>query len=136
VTIFHPTASGGLDKAILRRLVRTHVIPLAKACYDRALRKDDRLAGSLELVFEVSRGEVVAASIEKSSFGVPELEACVTDAVFTIDVPRVVETDREITMVRYPLSFVVEGATVTDEVKPEPKPADPNDPLEGILDAR
>ncbi len=129
-------ASGSLDKAIIRRLVRTYVIPKAKACYDRALRADDKLTGSIELVLELSRGEVATARVERSTFAGRELDQCVAEAAYTMDVPRVAGASREvINVVRYPLTFVVEGARgeVKDDGTPPPQPApDPNDPLEGL----
>lgn len=99
--------TGTLDKAIVKRLIETYVVPQAKACYDRELRKNNRLRGALVLEIEIARGEVQHAEISSSSFVGAAIETCVVDAAFAMRVPRVaLGADPEtVGVARYPLRF-------------------------------
>ena len=127
--------TGDLDPDIVWRLLRTTMLPRAKACYDRALRGHPDLGGGLDLVVEIARGEVTTASIHGSSLGDGDLERCVLDAAFALDPPRIALGDEPdaITIARYPLTFrVVRAAgSVSDEQRPALPPTGA-DPLDGL----
>jgi hypothetical protein len=130
--------TGELDSAIIKRLITTYVVPKAKICYEKALRKKSGLSGSLTVVVEIARGEVQFATVDRSTFPGSKLEACVTDAGYSIQVPRVALGDDEesIGVARYPLTFrqtngktdIETGADDDGKVPP----IDVNDPLGGL----
>jgi hypothetical protein len=114
--------TGELDGDIIQRLLSSHVVPKARACYEKMLRGDHRLTGSLVVVVEVARGEVQYAAVERSSFPATfsgrsgtanandmndALHACVIDAAYGMQVPRVALGDdpETINVARYPLRF-------------------------------
>ncbi len=99
--------TGQLDRNIIERLITTHVVPKARACYEKELRGNYKLRGSLTVVVEIARGEVQDASVVRSTFGSGRIESCVADAAFTIQVPRVALGDDQETVgvARYPLRF-------------------------------
>jgi len=99
--------TGTLDEAIVKRLIETHVLPKAKACYNRALRQDNRLRGALTLVVEIARGEVQHVEITGSTFTGANIEACVAEAAYGIRVPRVALGDdpETVGVAHYPLRF-------------------------------
>lgn len=102
--------TGSLDRAIVRRLLRTYVFPKAKACYQRALSAKPNLTGSLILYMEIARGEVQQADIRRSTF-TNSINDCVEKAAYGVQVPRVaIGSDPErVSVVRYPLGFRVQG---------------------------
>ena len=99
--------TGQLDRGIIARLLKRHLAPRARACYEDALRRDPALAGSLTVVLEMARGEVQHAEVVRSTFPATGMEACVARAAYAIQVPRVtLGDDTEIVGVaRYPLTF-------------------------------
>ncbi len=107
----HYRRTGELDQAIIGRLIERHVLPKAKACYDRALRQHPRMTGSLVVVIEIARGEVQFAETVESTFAGSGIEACVTNAAYSIPVPRVALGDdpETIGVARYPLAFRPRG---------------------------
>jgi hypothetical protein len=121
--------TGELDEAIVRRLMQTFVVPRARQCYQLALREDPRAIGSIDLVVEMSRGEVSHAYITASTFRSAAVDLCVIDAAYQIQVPRVGVGDaREAVVVaRYPMSFKLseQGVQVSDEKRAPVAPADP-----------
>jgi hypothetical protein len=104
--------TGELDRGIIQRLLTTHVVPGARACYEKALRSDQNLGGSMVVVVEIARGEVQHARVEKSTFPGAGIEACVAEAAYSMQIPRVALGDdpETIGVVRYPLSFKKQGA--------------------------
>lgn len=125
--------SGTLDKSIVERLIRTHVLPKAKACYDRALKRDPSLAGAVMLYLELGRGEVQWAEVRESSFPNAGVEECLAEAAYSIQVPRVAlgASPEAIIVVTYPLSFRMrkQSGTVQKSTTPIPVTVDPKAPL-------
>ena len=125
--------TGALDRAIIARLIDTHVMPKARACYQQALKAHPRLAGSLVLYLELARGEVQWAEVQRSSFPDGGIEACIAEAGYSIHVPRVAQGDdpEAIGVVTYPLAFRRKdgGADVSRSSRPPPVTVDPNAPL-------
>jgi hypothetical protein len=114
---FEPT--GDIDETIAKRLMQTYVVPQARACYLQALRTDPNATGDIDLVVEMARGEVTTVSIAASTFKSAQVDLCVIDAAYTIQVPRVgLGSERDaIVVVRYPLHFRLaqKEPSVTDE---------------------
>lgn len=125
--------TGSLDRAIIARLIGTHVMPKARACYQRALKAHPRLAGSVVLYLELARGEVQWAEAQRSTFPDAGMEACIADAGYSIRVPRVAQGDdpEAIGVVTYPLAFRRKdgAADVSRSNRPPPVTVDPNAPL-------
>lgn len=99
--------TGELDRGIIKRLLTRDVVPKARACYERSLRRDATLKGALVVVVEIARGEVQFAGVERSTFRGTAIASCVTRAAYSARVPRVaLGDDREtIRVARYPLTF-------------------------------
>ena len=139
--------TGHLDRDIIERLIETHVVPRARACYQDELRRRRVTHGSLSLVVEIARGEIQHAQVVRSTFSGNVIESCVIDAAYNIQVPRVAlgEDPETIGVARYPLRFrhvdnraqVLTGKSSTDD---EPKILDPLDPsgspIDGLEDHR
>ncbi len=125
-------ATGELDEKIVKRLMQTYVVPQARACFQRALRSDAKAAGAIDLVVEMARGEVTSVSIAASTFKTVDVDLCVIEAAYTIQVPRVGLGDERdmIVVARYPMTFRVvdSDAKVTDEKR---TPVAPRDPRKG-----
>lgn len=136
-----PTATrahtGELDQDIVIRLLRTFVLPKAYACYTQELRRDRKLHGTMHVVVEIARGEVQAARIEKSTLKGAAIDACVIDAAYSIQVPRVaLGADPEtISIARYPITFRVvnaRGEVIYGAPRGDDDEIDADDPLGGI----
>ncbi|HEY0706035.1 MAG TPA: VWA domain-containing protein [Polyangia bacterium] len=87
---------GQLDRDILHKALTYTFLPRARACYlGRTARSaaDFRLAGRLRLELQIERGEMLDAVVSRSSLGKPEIEACLREAAFTVDIPRPVLND-------------------------------------------
>lgn len=136
-------ATGSLDADMIASRVKAHVIPLARGCYQRHLRRDPSAAGEIEMRIEVARGEVQHAAITEASLGLQPIRECVLDAIYAMPVPRVrLGDDLELVSVaHYPLRFRMKGAgnakvttpVPSDEPSRErPGELDPNDPLSGL----
>ena len=127
--------TGELDRAVVERLMKHHVVPRARACYDRALRRDPRLAGTVTIELEMARGEVQDARLTGRVAGNPALAACLLDAAYATPVPAVAlgDTREAIVVARYPLRFrKVEQRVDVSPAEDRPARLDPDDPLGGI----
>ncbi|HWM85807.1 MAG TPA: hypothetical protein VNO33_08210, partial [Kofleriaceae bacterium] len=132
-----PRRTGVLDRALVERLMKQHVVPRARACYQRALRRQPALAGTVVIELEMARGEVQHARVVKNSAASPILSACLLDAAYATPVPKVAVGDAGETVVvaRYPLRLRrsdqrIEVAPTDD--RPSTHVADPDDPLGGL----
>jgi MYXO-CTERM domain-containing protein len=85
-----PKVGPGLDKDIVRRIVRAHINEV-RSCYGRALAAAPALAGDMSVEFTIAaNGKVRDVALGKSSVADSTLEACVTKAVgrWTFPKPR------------------------------------------------
>ena len=86
----------------MRNVLSLAYMPRARACYldrsgaTRALRD---LTGRVRLALDVVRGEVERATIESSTLDQPEVEACLREGAFAIDVPRAWRSDAAVTAI-------------------------------------
>jgi TonB family protein len=87
-TIGAVTARGGLDKEIVRRVVRRHLADV-EGCYEKGLKREPKLAGSLKVKFTVATGgRASSASVVSSTLGDSRMEKCVVDAVKSWEYPQ------------------------------------------------
>lgn len=126
--------TGELDRGIIQRLMKHHVVPRARACYDRALRRDGDLSGALTIELEMVRGEVQEARISRTTITDKALLGCLVDAAYATPVPQVAlgDTGEVVVVARYPLRLrrLEKRSDVTPG--PDGRPDDPDDPLGGI----
>lgn len=139
-----PRRTGQLDREIVERLLERHVKPMARSCYEEALRRQPGLAGTMTVVLELGRGEVQHADVQGSTLQHAGVEACVARAAYGIQVPRVALGDDPeiISVVRYPLELRKrqKGGEVRFRSEDE-EPAlrrllDSRDPLDGLDERR
>ena len=99
--------TGKLDRKIIRRRVRSHVMPLARGCYQKLLRRDHQAHGSVRLRMQVSRGEVHHADLPEISFSLEPIRDCIIDAAYALPIPRVRQGSdpEQVIVVNYPLRF-------------------------------
>ena len=126
--------TGELDRGIIQRLMKHHVVPRARACYDRALRRAPDLAGSVTVELEMVRGEVQEARISRTTITDAALTECLLDAAYATPVPNVAlgDTSEVVVVARYPLRL--RRIQKRPEVSPgvEGRSTDPDDPLGGL----
>jgi len=115
--IVHPAAArqaearGSMDRMVIRNVLSLAYMPRARACYlnrtgaTPALRD---LAGRVRLAIDVVRGEVARATVESSTLGNPEIESCLRDSAFAVEVPRAARSDAPVTAI---LNMVFKGHT-------------------------
>ena len=99
---------GGLDKEIIRRVVRRHINEW-RYCYERELQAQPSLAGRIIVGFTIGpNGQVLTSSMASSTLGNPAVEGCVVQAVrrWRFPAPR----GGGIVVVSYPLVVRAAGA--------------------------
>jgi TonB family protein len=102
--------SGGLDKEIIRRIVRRHMDEV-KYCYDQQLARWPGLSGKVVVRFTITASGVVDASMLRSStVANGTLERCVVEGVRRWEFPRPL-TDGMVE-VSYPFLFVAGDRSV------------------------
>ena len=112
-----PEVKGSMDRMVIRNVLSLAYMPRARACYlnrtgaTPALRD---LAGRVRLAIDVVRGEVARATVESSTLGNPEIESCLRDSAFAVEVPRAARSDAPVTAI---LNMVFKGHT--PDKKPE-----------------
>jgi hypothetical protein len=87
---------GQLDRDVVHKALAYAYLPRARACYlTRAVKTaaDFRLRGRLRLELHLERGEMVEAVVARSSLGRADIERCLREAAFQVDVPRPVLAD-------------------------------------------
>jgi hypothetical protein len=101
------TAQGGLDKEIIRRIVRRHINEV-KYCYDQALTRQPKLDGRIVAKFTISgTGQVVASFIQSTTLGSPSVEMCVASAIKRWEFPA--PRQGGLAIVSYPFTFSPAG---------------------------
>jgi len=97
-----PLVRGSMDRMVMRNVLSLAYMPRARACYlDRtgATRELRDLSGRVRLAIDVVRGEVERAVVESSSLNHTEIERCLREGAFAIDVPRAVRSDAPVTAI-------------------------------------
>jgi hypothetical protein len=93
---------GSLDRTVVRNTLSLAYLPRARACYlnrsgaTPALRD---LSGRVRLAIDLVRGEVARAAVQSSTLNHPEIEGCLRDGAFAVDVPRALHSDAPVTAV-------------------------------------
>ncbi|HEX3901744.1 MAG TPA: VWA domain-containing protein [Polyangia bacterium] len=93
---------GSMDRMVVRNVLSLAYMPRARACYlnrtaaTPALRD---LAGKVRLAIDLVRGEVDRATIESSTLANPDIERCLQESAFEIEVPRAARSDAPVTAV-------------------------------------
>ena len=100
-------AVGQLDAALIRRYLRTRVLPRARACYNRALARTVGQSGRVVLDIEIGKGEVMRARVGQDHLARtdPKFIECLTEAAWALEVPAG-NLDGQVYRVNYPVSFV------------------------------
>jgi len=97
-----PMVRGSMDKMVMRNVLSLAYMPRARACYLARTGKDAAsrdLAGKVRLAIDVVRGEVVRAAVESSTLNRADVEHCLREGAFEIEVPRVVRNDAPVTAI-------------------------------------
>lgn len=82
------TVRGGLDKDIVRRIVRSHINEV-RSCYSKALATDPTLEGRVAVKFRVGpSGRVEDAKVESTTLPEGTVAPCVAAAVQTWKFPK------------------------------------------------
>jgi hypothetical protein len=95
-TAAEPGVKGSMDRMVIRNVLSLAYMPRARACYLNRISATPAqrdLAGRVRLAIDVVRGEVNRATIESSTLGNPEVETCLRESAFAIDVPRAARSD-------------------------------------------
>jgi hypothetical protein len=90
------TPRGQMDRNVVRNALSLAYMPRARACYlGRRVRGADdfELRGRLRLELHLERGEMVEAVVRQSTLKRPEIEACLREAAFGVEIPRPLHRD-------------------------------------------
>ncbi|MDB4980545.1 MAG: putative abductin-like protein, partial [Myxococcales bacterium] len=99
---------GGLDKEIVRRVVRQHLNEV-RFCYSEALARNPTLAGRVVVQFTIApTGRVIAAALQTSSLGAPAVEQCIVKATQRWEYPR--PSGGGLVVVSYPFQLMAAGS--------------------------
>jgi TonB family protein len=98
---------GGLDKEIVRRVVRQHLNEV-RFCYSEALVRNPSLAGRVVVQFTIApTGRVIVAALQSSSLGAPAVEQCIVKATQRWEYPQ--PSGGGLVSVSYPFQLVPVG---------------------------
>jgi hypothetical protein len=97
-----PVVKGSMDRLVMRNVLSLAYMPRARACYlartgVNAASRD--LTGKVRLAIDVVRGEVERAAVESSTLNRADIELCLREGAFEIEVPRVVRSDAPVTAI-------------------------------------
>lgn len=102
----NPHASGGLDRAIIRRYIKQQKLRITH-CYEKRLLVNGNLAGTLTARFSIAgNGTVIGASA--TGMGDSVLQECVAGVIGSIQFPSTEEG--ALVNVSYPFTFQAAGA--------------------------
>jgi hypothetical protein len=106
---------GGLDKDIIRRIVRAHINEV-RFCYNQGLAREPTLRGRVSIRFAIGgTGKVLAAMVAESELKDARVAECIVRAVRRWTFPK--PTSAGTVEVTYPFVLETDGV---DWVKPEP----------------
>jgi VWA domain-containing protein len=101
------SAGSALDRDSIERLLQLQLQPRVFACYQHALPRAPKLAGTATFELQLGRGEVQRATL--IGLGDAAFDACLLDTAYSLEppmpTPGVNVDDR--TIVHYPLTFTV-----------------------------
>jgi hypothetical protein len=106
-----PTVTGpgpsAIDRNALEVMFKTQLQPAAFACYQRALARLPKLAGTVQFQIEIGRGETTHAKV--TGLADATFDACLLDAAYTVTppLPNPSYNSDDRTIANYPLSFSV-----------------------------
>jgi hypothetical protein len=89
-------ARGQMDRDVVHKQLAYSYLPRARACYlTRSIKtaRDFQLRGRLRLELHLERGEMVGAVVRRSTLGRPDIEACLREAAFAVEIPRALAND-------------------------------------------
>ncbi|HMF39553.1 MAG TPA: hypothetical protein VKQ32_02605, partial [Polyangia bacterium] len=97
-----PPVKGSMDRLVMRNVLSLAYMPRARACYlnrtgKTAASRD--LTGKVRLAIDVVRGEVERAVVESSTLARADIETCLREGAFEIEVPRVTRSDAPVTAI-------------------------------------
>jgi hypothetical protein len=99
---------GGLDKEIVRRVVRKHLNEV-RFCYEQSLARRPALAGRVVASFTIApTGRVLASLLQSSTLSEPTAEACIVSAIRRWDFPA--PEGGGVVVVTYPFQLAPAGA--------------------------
>jgi hypothetical protein len=85
-----------MDREVVRQALSLAYLPRARACYlSRSVKNltDRDLRGRIRLELGLERGELADATVRKSTLDRPEIETCLRDAAFGVEIPRAMRND-------------------------------------------
>ncbi|HEY5945839.1 MAG TPA: VWA domain-containing protein [Kofleriaceae bacterium] len=96
-----------IDRGTLELLFRVQLQPAAFACYQKALGRLPKLAGTAQFHLEIGRGETTYAIV--TGLGDAAFDACLLDAAYTVtpSLPNPAFNTDDRTVANYPLTFNV-----------------------------
>jgi hypothetical protein len=136
-----PIVRGGMERDVVQKALGYAFLPRARACY--LTRKitgasDFQLKGRLRLELHLERGEMMDAAVRRSTLGRPDIESCLREAAFAVEVPRAFNSDAPViaalnlvfrprTEARPPDAAAAEAVDreLTRILGPQPPPSDP-----------
>ena len=99
------TQPSAIARATLERMFRDQLQPKAYQCYQRALPKNPKLAGTVRFQFRLGRGEVT--DVQMIGLGDAAFDGCLRDAGYAMTPPLPdfdINADDQ-TLANYPLTF-------------------------------
>jgi hypothetical protein len=97
-----PVVKGSLDRMVVRNVLSLAYMPRARACYlarSGASPESRDLIGRVRLAIDVVRGEVERASIASSTLNQPDVDRCLRDGAYAVEVPRAMRSDAAVTAI-------------------------------------
>lgn len=97
---------GYLDEKIFRHYLGVRVFPRARACFNRALPRNQLLGGRAVFELEVGKGEVMLAQVDGAGLTQRDeaFEACLVEAAWALEIPAG-RLDEQVYRLRYPVVF-------------------------------
>jgi hypothetical protein len=111
---------GQMDRQVVRNALSLAFLPRARACYlTRPVRgaQDFELRGRLRLELYLERGEVLDAEVKASTLNRPDIENCLREAAYAIEIPRALNSDAPVIAA---LNLVFQPHTPSKPAQPGP----------------
>jgi hypothetical protein len=104
-------ARGELERSVLRNALSLSYLPRARACYLNRPASNARLRdlqGKVRLSLELERGEMLSSKVISTTLDNPDIEKCLLEATFALNIPRPLLRDAPVEAV---LNLVFRPAT-------------------------